>query len=113
MPRPPKPKLELADSWTPDLDRIFKVVGHNVIIGGNVQDPTTVQNLKSEASMFKRILLFQLLGNTIANEAAKYALEKIDVSAPAEVRSSQLAFAQALSMWNKHVWTNVEVLSKL
>lgn len=103
----------VVESWNPDFDRIFRVVAGHVFIGGVEQDPITVENLKSDASVIKTVMLFDLLGNTITNEAARYALEEIKQDDSPESRSSKLAFAQALAMWNKHVWTNISLLSKL
>ncbi len=107
------PQQKKNKDWEPDFDRIFSVKGGVLFIGGQPQSAEVVMTLKSEASAMKHIMLVELLANTISNEAMRYALEEIKQEESADVRSSKLAFAQALAMWNKHVWTNIALLSKL
>lgn len=117
MPRLPKKTKETLPApehlWQPDFDYIFSVRKGVLYIAGEAQEAEVVMAFKSDASAMKHIELVRMLGNTIANEAAKFALEQIEVGDTSEVRSQKLAFAQALAMWNKHVWTNINLLAKL
>ena len=111
MPRQPK-KPQSDSEWKPDFDRILSFKNGVLLIGGIPQDADMVMTLKNEASNLKHFVLLELLANTIANEASRFALEEAKVGESDNVRSNKLAFAQALSMWNKHVWTNIELLRK-
>lgn len=88
-----------------------QIVG--IYIGGELQDAEAVMNIKSEASMLRQCVLLEILENTIDNEAARYALEEPRTDESAEVRSTKLAFAQALSTINKMLMGNIRELAKM
>ena len=113
MPRQQKKQnSEEAVEWNPDFDRIFSVKNGFLFIGGELQSAEVLQELKHEAQNLRHFAIIDIIANTIANEAARFALEEAKVGEPDSVRSNKLAFAQALSSWNKHVWTNLELLRK-
>lgn len=112
MPRKKSQKPE-EEGFIPNLDRIFGFKDGVLYVGGAPADPFMVESLKSEASMIKTTELLHILGSTVSNEAARFALEGAKVGETAEMRSNKLAFAQALSAWNLQVWTTIMKLSKM
>lgn len=108
-----KPQNKEKEDWKPDFDHILGFHKGVLLIGGKAAAGEVVQSLKSEASMLKMTELIPLLFNTIGNEAARYAIEEAKVGETAEVRSTKLAFAQALFAWNKHVRDTLVGLGKL
>lgn len=117
MPRPPKNKQEetVTTEWKPNLSMVLSVEKNTgtVLVGGQPVDATTLENMKAEAAILRKGVLLNVLGSTIESFAVKYALKSISIKESAESRSSQLAYAQAMSDLNNQLWTNILLLSKM
>ncbi len=114
MPRPKTNKAEPEADWKADFSKVMEITkDQRVFLGGVEVDAITLENLKTEASMIRTGILFQVLGSTLESFATNYALKKISIKESADVRSTQLAYAQAFTDLNVQLWTNIALLAKL
>lgn len=96
-------KSKSQGSFELNKTKVFKVVGKDIYIGGELVNERMRDILRGQAQQFQTTNLYEILDATITDEAYRLALNESGKSGNIE---QDVRFAKALYHWN-HVLKNI------